>query len=115
MSRKTSHADVPKWRIAIFFYHRRADEVSADSLNLTGILDAYRASLSYLVGCTEFNEAAFQEFNRILGNRFSDEDIETQIRNVQLMIRGMEDLKQVLRSSTVFNISLLKLCNKREF
>lgn len=67
----------------------------------TSILDKYRMGLSFLNGCGEFDEAKFREFNHIIGNRFSDTDIENQLRNAKLMIRGMEELKQVLRSTMV--------------
>jgi hypothetical protein len=65
------------------------------------ILDKYRAGLSYLDGSGTFDEAKFREFNRITGNRFSNADMEKQLMYAKQMIRGMEDLKQVLRSSTV--------------
>ena len=71
----------------------------------TSILDKYRMGLSYLDECKTFDEAKFREFNRITGNRFSDADIETQLMNAKLMIKGMEDLKQILRSTTVEAIS----------
>jgi hypothetical protein len=72
------------------------------------ILDKYRAGLSYLDGSGTFDEAGFREFNRITGNRFSNAEIENQLMNAKQMIRGMEDLKQVLRSSTVEAISVFE-------
>jgi len=67
----------------------------------TSILDKYRAGLSYLDGCESFDEAKFREFNRIAGNRFSEADIQTQLKNSELMLKGMEEVKQVLRSNMV--------------
>ena len=72
------------------------------------ILERYRAGLSYLDGCSAFDEAKFREFNRITGNRFSEADIENQLKNAKMMIRGMEDLKQTLRSATVEGIRVFE-------
>ena len=69
------------------------------------ILDKYRMGLSYLDKCETFDEAKFREFNRITGNRFSDTDIETHLMSAKLMIKGMEDLKQTLRSTMAEAIS----------
>lgn len=55
----------------------------------------------YLDRCEAFDEADFRDFNRIIGNRFSDADVENQLRNAKLMIREMEDLKQTLRASMI--------------
>lgn len=65
------------------------------------VLYQYRAGLSYLEGCGTFGEPKFREMNRITGNRFSDTDISNQLENAKLMLRGMEDLKQTLRSTIV--------------
>ena len=71
------------------------------SKKATSILDKYRAGLLYLDGCARFDEAEFRELNRILGNRFSEDDIRTQLVNAKSMMRGMDDLKKVLRSNIV--------------
>ena len=65
------------------------------------ILDKYRAALRYLENCSVFDEAAFREFNRITGNRFAEADIQSQLRNAGLMLKGMEDLRELLLSSTM--------------
>ncbi len=62
----------------------------------------------YLDGCESFDESQFREFNRIIGNRFSDADIAQQLDNARLMMRGMDDLKQVLRSSSVEAIDVFE-------
>jgi hypothetical protein len=72
------------------------------------ILDKYRMGLSYLDGCGAFDEAKFREFNRVTGNQFSDADMETQLGNARLMIGGMDNLKQILRSSMVEAISVFE-------
>jgi len=72
------------------------------------ILEEYRAGLSYLDECGAFDEAKFREFNRITGNRFSNADIENQLRNAKLMIGGMENVKQTLRSSMVEAIGIFE-------
>jgi hypothetical protein len=69
------------------------------------ILERYRMGLSYLDKCGAFDETKFLEYNRIIGNSFSDADIKKQLQNAQQMIRGMEDLKQTLRSTTIEAIS----------
>lgn len=71
------------------------------SKKAASILDKYRAGLLYLDGCEGFDEAKFRELNRIIGNRFSETDVKTQLGNAQLMIGGMDDLKKVLRSNIV--------------
>jgi hypothetical protein len=76
-------------------------EVTNSNKKPTSILDKYRAGLSYLNGCGTFDEVKFREFNRITGNKFSEADMQNQLRNAELMIRGMEDLKQTLRSTMV--------------
>jgi len=72
------------------------------------ILDQYQMGLSYLDECGIFDEAKFHIFNRIIGNKFSAADIETQLGNAQLIIGGMESLKQILRSNMVEAINTFK-------
>ena len=86
-----------------FLKKKRDDGVglNKDNKKPASILDKYRAGLSYLDGCGAFDEAKYREFNRITGNRFSDVEIANQLRSAELMIRGMEDLKQTLRSTMV--------------
>ena len=67
----------------------------------TSIIDEYKMGLSYLDECGAFDEVKFHEFNRITGNKFSPADIENQLASAKLMMRGMEDLKQTLRSTMV--------------
>ena len=76
-----------------------------ENIKKTNILDEYRAGLSYLDECGAFDEAKFRKFNHIIGNRFSEADITNQLKNAELMIKGMEDLKQLLRSNMVEGIS----------
>jgi len=75
------------------------------NIKKTSILDEYQAGLSYLDECGAFDESKFRKFNHIIGNRFSDADITTQLKNAELMIKGMEELKQLLRSNMVEGIS----------
>lgn len=77
------------------------ETVGGTSKKATSILDKYRAGLLYLDGCERFDEAEFRELNRIMGNRFSEADIRTQLVNAKSMMRGMDDLKKVLRSNIV--------------
>jgi hypothetical protein len=70
-----------------------------DNKKPMSILDQYRLGLSYLDGCGVFDEGKFREFNRITGNRFSEADMEKQLGNARMMLRGMEDLKQALRGT----------------
>ena len=74
----------------------------------SSILDKYRAGLSFLDECGAFDEAKFRKFNHVIGNRFSEVDITTQLRNAELMIRGMENIKQTLRSTMVEGISMFE-------
>ena len=69
------------------------------------ILDRYREALAYLDNCGTFNETKFREFNRITNNQFSEAEIVNQLRNAQFMMGGMEDLKNVLRSTMIEAIS----------
>jgi hypothetical protein len=85
-----------------------AGNVKQDAVSGGTILDKYRVGLSYLDGCGTFDKAKYQEFNRIIGNQFSDTEMENQIKNSELMIRGMEDLKQTLRSSIVEAIGVFE-------
>jgi hypothetical protein len=73
-----------------------------------GILDQYRAGVSYLDACGVFDEAKFREFNHITGDRFSEADIQTQLQNAKHMIRGMEEVKEVLRSTTIESIGVFE-------
>ncbi|MCL2652521.1 MAG: hypothetical protein FWD63_01860 [Propionibacteriaceae bacterium] len=72
------------------------------------ILDQYRAALAYLDSCETFDETALREFNRLSGSRFSEADMENQLGSAKLMLRGMDDLKQSLRSSTAEAIGVFE-------
>lgn len=78
-----------------------AETAGIGNKKVTSILDKYRAGLLYLDSCESFDEAKFRELNRIIGNQFSEADIKTQLGNAQLMLRGVDDLKKVLRSNIV--------------
>ncbi|MGI6546447.1 MAG: hypothetical protein ACOX2M_08550 [Fastidiosipilaceae bacterium] len=65
------------------------------------ILDRYRLGLSYLDACGAFDEYKFREFNRIAGNQFSDADMAKQLGNARMTLKGMDDLKQTLRSTMI--------------
>ncbi len=95
--------DCPIYKRHRYDDQRKIAAETADSGNkkATSILDKYRAGLLYLDRSEGFDEAKFRELNRIIGNQFSETDIKTQLGNAQLMIRGMEDLKKVLRSNIV--------------
>lgn len=90
---------------SVLYMKEPASPASGNSQKQTSILEKYRAGLSYLDGCGTFDEAKFREFNRITGNRFSEADIQTQLCNAQKMIKGMEEVKSVLRSSMAEGIS----------
>ena len=72
------------------------------------ILNKYRAGLSYLEGCGEFDEAKFRELNSIIGNKYSEADIENQLNNAKLLVNGMADLMQVTRSTLVEAIGVFE-------
>ena len=63
------------------------------------ILEQYREGLAYLDSCGPFDEAKFREFNRIIGNRFSENDIQSQLRNASMMTDGMEGVRAAVRSA----------------
>ena len=60
------------------------------------ILDKYREGLAYLNSCGPFDESKFREFNRLTGNRFSEQD--QQIR-AMIALGGTEELRSTLRST----------------
>lgn len=64
------------------------------------ILAKYRDGLGFLDSCGDFDEGKFREFNRIVGNRFSEADIRQQLDNGR-MLGSMNEIKKLLRSSTV--------------
>ena len=68
------------------------------------ILDKYREGLVYLESCTLFGETEFREFNRIIGERFSEADIQTQLANSKMMIAGMDELKGILKQNMIESI-----------
>ena len=72
------------------------------------ILEKYREGLSYLDGSGAFDEDKLREFNRITGNMLSNDDIENYLESAKLMIRGMEEVKQILRSTMVEGISVFE-------
>lgn len=76
--------------------------------NKPSILVRYRAALSYLDGCGNFDESKLRECNRISGDMFSESDIQNQLKSAQMMIRGMEEVKSVLRNSLVEAISVFE-------
>lgn len=48
-----------------------------------------------------FDESKFRVFNRIAGNQFSEADVAKQLGNAKMMLRGMDDLKQTLRTTMI--------------
>ncbi len=44
----------------------------------------------------------------MIGNKFSEADIKTQLGNAELMFRGVDDLKQALRETTLEAIGVFK-------
>lgn len=95
--------DCPVYKSHPYDGRRKANAEPAGSGNEkeTSILVKYRAGLLYLDRCERFDEAEFRELNRMIGDRFSEADIKTQLGNAQLMMGGMDDLKKILRSNIV--------------
>lgn len=69
------------------------------------ILEQYRDGLAYLDSCGTFDEVKLREFNRITGNRFTEENIQNYIQSSKNMIKGMEGIKDILRDTMQEGIS----------
>lgn len=91
----------------IYISSRRNTEQPASDGNSDSvtILTQYREGLRYLDSCGIFDETKLREFNRIIGNRFSEAEIQTQLANAQMMVGGMNALKELLHNSTLEGIN----------
>jgi hypothetical protein len=77
------------------------------------ILEQYREGLQYLNDCSGvFTEADLREFNRIIGNRFPESHIASLLSDSKMMIRGMEDVKKLLKDNMSEGIAVFEQLEK---
>jgi hypothetical protein len=77
------------------------------------ILEQYREGLQYLNGCSGvFTEEQLREFNRIIGNRFPEAEIESLLSKSKLMLRGMDEIKKTLKDNMSEGIAVFEQLEK---
>jgi hypothetical protein len=72
------------------------------------ILESYREGLQYLNDCEAFTEENLREFNRIIGNRFTEELIAKYLSDAKMLVGGMEDLKKIMKDNITEGIAVFE-------